>query len=163
MYTPFPPKTNIGFVVNNLSASQLGYYLTNNLNKYKNPSICFSVFLENITPHCILPQFSTFNISEAYGFHGILIATSLISADKILTYSCCQDKFFYVWDLEWQRGQNRPTNFYRRLYNSPLKLIARNSYHAKAIENCWNSPVHGCVDDFNISDLVKIVTCISQK
>jgi len=157
MYNPFPPTPQIGFIVHDLTASQLGFYLTNNLNQYKNPNINIAVFAETITPHCLLPQFACFNISEAWGFSGILIATSLVSAQRLLTYTYCQDKYFYVWDLEWQRGSSRPNAFYRSVYNS-IKLIARNDYHKAAIENCWNNKVVGCTENFNLEQMVKIIT-----
>lgn len=139
-------------------AHQLGYYLTRNINQWKNPDHSWCVFTENTTPHCLLPKFACMNIAEAFGFSGPLIATSLVTAAKLVTYPCCKQKYFYVWNLEWTMGQQRVHSFYKSIYgNESLKLIARNEYHAKAIRNCWNRDPVGCVDDFNMDELVKLL------
>lgn len=99
-----------------------------------------------------------FNISESWGFSGVLVATSLTSAAKLTTYPCSQDKYFYVWNPEWMMGNNRPHSYFKSIYSNPqLKLIARNELYKKAIENCWNHLVTGCLDDFNLDELINII------
>jgi hypothetical protein len=117
------------------------------------------IFYEILSQPCSHPQFAMFNIAEAYSFSGILIATSLETAQKLISFPCCSQKYFYSFDLFWLRGNYRPYGFFRSIYCHPeIKLIARSEPHYQAIKNCWNKEPVGIVDNFNMKQLLKLIS-----
>ncbi|SVC44680.1 uncharacterized protein METZ01_LOCUS297534, partial [marine metagenome] len=100
-------------LINNIGASQLSYLVVQNLNELGNhrPEIDAIVYYENMQKHCLPPNFAIMQIAEAWGHHGPMIATSLSTAQKLIGFPS-ERKLFYVWDLEWLRGQQQ------RYYNT---------------------------------------------
>ena len=150
---------NIGIVTNDFSCSQLSFYLVRNINLECNSSTenDYMGFFENLSSNVMEPSFCVMNISEIWGFKGILVATSASTALTIIKAVTQSKKYFYVWDLEWLRN---PDNYHTLLtiYRHPeINLIARSETHAKVIENFCNKPVVGIMDDFNLSDLKEII------
>jgi hypothetical protein len=151
---------NIGVMVDSLAASQLCYYFIDNTNKFlaANPKASVFAFYEELSYPCIFPEFSFMQIFEAWGFNGTLIATNLTSAAKLCRFTATDKKFFYVWDLEWTRHGQREFAGLETVYrNSSLRLIARSNDHARVIENCWNTKVHGVVNNFDYNQLLEII------
>jgi len=98
-------------------------------------------------------------ISQAWGHKGPMIATSLSTAEKLISFPS-EQKFFYVWDLSWIRNSRELNDYekYKRIYtDSSLSLIARSESHKQAIENCFNRKVEHVVSDFNIQDILEIL------
>lgn len=150
-------KLQINFLVRDLIASQLSYYLTKNLNDAQN--INGIVFYENLVPPCLIPKFTTMNISEAWAQPGISIATTLSTAHKLVNFTGRAKKYFYVWDLEWLRGRNRVYTMYSPFFcNNELTLIARSEEHKKIIENNFNREIKIVCPDFNMDILARELT-----
>lgn len=151
----------IGFLVNDLGNSQLNYYLTKNANKYlaKNPTSSVTLFYENLTPHAFPAHFSMTHISDAYGFAGPLVATSLLTAERLLAFPKPSASIFYVWDLEWTRMGGFDYRALQGIYcNRRLTLWARSREHSNIICDCWNRPATGVVDDFNFDDIEREIS-----
>jgi len=107
----------------------------------------------------LLPHaFAVMQIVECWDQNHPVIATTLSTAEKMVTFPNAERKIFYVWDLEWLR---RPHNFYMRarnvLTNKAIELVARGSHHATLIKNCFNRPVEKIVDDFDIDSFLEIL------
>lgn len=150
----------LGIALGNLGASQLSYFLIRNLNKFlsERPDFDPIVFYEEMAKPCLTPAFACMQMVEAWGYDGPVIATSLSTASKLLQFPGPKAKFFYVWDVEWVRFANKPFRPLADVYGaSPLKLIARSESHAKLLARCWNKPVEGVVDDFDMTQLFNIV------
>ena len=150
---------NIGVIINDFSCSQLSFYAVRNINERSNdsPKHDYIGFFENLSSHVIEPAFSIMNMSEIWGFKGILIATSAATALTLIKSVGQCKKYFYVWDLEWLRD---PDNYHTLLAiyrHLDIKLIARSETHAKAIQNFCNREGVGIMDDFNLSDLEEII------
>ena len=150
---------NIGVMIKDFSCSQLSFYAVRNINNRSNKSAedSYVGFFENLSSNVIEPAFSIMNMSEIWGFEGVLIATSSSTALTLIKSVTNSDKYFYVWDLEWLRD---PDNYHTLLsiYRNPdIKLIARSKTHAKAIKNFCNREVVGIMDDFSLSDLEEII------
>lgn len=157
---------NLNFLVNNLSSSQLSYFLLNNINrdiKKKEGVDCdHMVFFEDIARINVSPLCALFHINEGYGAEGNMIATCCSTAGKMLNFlgQSSKEKYLYVWDLEWLRGQgnNRRFEYYSFIYTHPhIQLLARSEEHAKVIRNCFNRDVRGIVHDFNMEEMEKVV------
>ena len=150
---------NIGVMIKDFSCSQLSFYAVRNINNRSNNSAedSYVGFFENLSSNVIEPAFCIMNMSEIWGFEGVLIATSASTALTLIKSVTNSDKYFYVWDLEWLRD---PDNYHTLLsiYRNPdIKLIARSKTHAKAIKNFCNREVVGIMDDFSLSDLEEII------
>ena len=154
------PKSNqIGFIVDDVSASQLSFNLIKNINEYsKDSHDDFVVFFENSTSSILNPNFSLMSSSEIWSFDGCLFATNISTAMSMRKCFAPKKKLFYVWDLEWTRRHGRDFEFAIQIFSDlNIELIARSNDHAKAIENYCNRKVKNIVSDFNIEKLVRII------
>jgi hypothetical protein len=88
-------------------------------------------------------------MAEAWGFDGVLLATTLSTAEKILRCPSAKKRFFYVWDLEWLRPSRKEYRAFQAIYGDPrMELIARCPDHAAAIEAAWNRRPVVVADNF---------------
>jgi hypothetical protein len=67
-------------------------------------------------------------------------------------------KFLYLWDLDWLENPVYFSVAMRILRDDRLKIIARSSSHAEMIEEFTNRPVEGIVDNWDMDQLLGIVT-----
>ena len=150
-------ENKIGIIIDDLSASQLSYYVIKNINEYLGSADCdFVIFFENSSTSILQPEVGTMNINEIWGFDGILISTS-VSTTLSMINTFAKAKYFYVWDLEWTRRHGKDFSYLIQAYNNKdVKLIARSKEHALAIENYANRTVDHIVNNFNLKKIVRI-------
>ena len=157
--------TKLGFLVDNLGASQLGYYISKNISSYleDNPQSNIACYYDNFERKCSQTNFATMNIIEAWDQSGAMVATSENTAKKLLNFIGTRKKFFYIWDLGlfYDRIAGRK---YTKIFNidnvfieEDLTLICRNHVHAELIENNFNRKVKYTVDNFDINKIMEIV------
>ena len=153
----------IGFLVENIGAGQLGYCLCRQINNFvgANPTrdiICYYEFFE---AECMCPNFVSQHVAQAWMQDGAMIATSQSTAEKLIGFPTCTQKYFYIWDLEWLRWEQHFGNLgyspYSPYLNPRLELICRSKHHADIVENNFNRKVKYIVDDFNINQIMEIV------
>ncbi len=147
----------VGVAVTNLGPTQLNYFLIQNTNRLlaERHDVDLIVFYENLHNPCLTMNFGSMQLTEAWGYDGTLIATTLSTASKILQFPGPSRKLFYVWDLEWLRMREKSFSELRSIYANPrLQLIARSDEHARVLEACWNTPILGVVEDFNINNII---------
>jgi hypothetical protein len=149
---------NIGIVCNNVGPSQLAYYLIKTGNEFvKTGDDDLVVFFYELMPECIKPNFALMNLSEAYDYNGVLVATDINSASRILEYPGTQEKFFYLWDLDWIKLPQKQYENLLQVYKNPrLPLIVRSKRHFELVKNLWQEPV-GIVEDCNIGQLKQVI------
>jgi hypothetical protein len=155
----------LGILVDNLGASQLGYYIGRNATNYLEENINSSLtcYYENFEKKCSQTNFATMNIIEAWGQSGAMIATSGNTAKKLLHFIGTQEKFFYIWNtnFSYERiGDRKYMQFFDMdniLFEEDLTLICRNQVHAELIENNFNRKVKYTVDNFDINKIMEIV------
>lgn len=154
-----PKSKQIGFLIEDTSASQLSFNLIKNINEYsKNSHDDFVVFFENSTASILNPNFSLMSSNEIWSFEGSLFATSVATAMSMRKCFAPKNKLFYVWDLEWTRKHGKDFEFIIQIFADPsINLIARSKEHATAIENYCNRSINNIVNDFNIEQLVRII------
>ena len=142
-------ENKIGFIVDDLSSSQLSYEVISSINSFDTSfDQDFVVFFENSSPMVIEPFFGVMNLQELWGFDGIAIATSVSSCLSLSNTKSPIKKFFYVWDLEWSRNRSSYDQGIQAFLKEDIDLIARSEDHAKAIKNYCNRDVVG-IFDFN--------------
>lgn len=148
----------IAALVDDLALSQSNFYMIYNLNQLcstmHNQAYCF---YNNLSSYAIKPLFSIMGVYHAHSFYdGKFICTTLSNLDTLLKINTACDRYFYVWDLEWLRGQSRYMEAVNLMRNPKVKLLARSAEHAETIENYCNKPIHAIVDNWNYQDLEKI-------
>ena len=148
----------LGFMIEESSSSQLSFNLIRNINEYVTENQDdFVVFFENSTANVINPEFSFMSLSEIWNFQRHLFATTISTAMSLKKCFATEQKYFYVWDLEWTRRHGRNFESTIQAFTDPtIKLIARSKEHAVAIKNYCNRDVDGIVSDFNIEKLMRI-------
>lgn len=157
--------TKLGFLVDNLGASQLGYYISKNVGSYleTHPQSNITCYYDNFERKCAQTNFATMNIIEAWDQEGAMIATSENTAKKLLNFIGTRKKFFYIWDvvLFYERiaGLKHMKIFDMNniLFKEDLTLICRNRLHAQLIENNFNRRVEYIVENFNMDKIMEIV------
>lgn len=149
----------IGVVLNNMGACQLAYYLIKKGNQFvESGDKDLVAFFYEIAPECMRPNFASMNLSEAYNYDGLLVATDANSASRIIEFPGTTNRFFYVWDLEWVRMQNKQFEDLSVIYNNDrLPLIARSKTHYDLIKKIWKEPI-GICEDADIEQLYKITS-----
>ena len=151
-------NNQIGFLIEDTSASQLSFNLVKNINNYiEDNGGDFVVFFEDSTSNVLTPNFALMSVNEIWSFKGSLFATTVSTALSMQKCFAPKNKMFYVWDLEWTRENGRDFEFIIQAFTDEnTKLIARSKEHAKAIENYCNRKVKHIVNDFNIEKIVRI-------
>ena len=146
----------LGLLVDNLRASQLGYYVCKNTNAYleQNPQADIRCYYESFEKTCMTPNFSTSNIIEAWDQKGPMLATTESTAQKLKNFVGTKQRFYYLWNLEWY-NKVLPEDYV--LWDSSIKLICRSYVHAQVIRNNFNREVDYVVDNFDIEEIMEIV------
>jgi hypothetical protein len=100
-------------------------------------------------------------MAEAWGMEGISIATCLSTANSLINFPVASRKLFYMYDLEWLRGNQRSYDALYNIYqNKDFDFIARSETHAKLIENCLNRKPIGIIPQL---DIMSIKQCLAKK
>jgi len=152
----------INFLVQHTGSSQLSFFLINELNKMgkTNPEIDAIVYCENKHRNCVPANFAVMDLSDAWVNKGPVIATTLSTARKMISFPS-ERKLFYVWDIEWIRNNHMNTLRYEEYENvygdNSIELIARSESHKKIIENTFNRSVSHIVSDFDVSEILEIL------
>lgn len=149
----------IGIMLDNIGPNQLAHYMINSGNavlENYSQKLDLVAFTQQTVHPCALPNFATMNMSEAYDYKGHLVATDLSTVTKLLKCPGTRKKFFYVWDLEWTRPQNKNFAVLKEIYNNPsIELISRSENHDKIIELCWRKPI-GIVEDGRVDQFYQL-------
>lgn len=153
-------KMRLGILLGDTTAGQLAYFAISQINEAvkKSSKDDFVIFFENATPCVIQPLCATMNSSEIWNFDGVLLSTTVSNTLTSLKAITPKRKYFYVWDLEWNRNHGKDFESSIGAYTNPeISLIARGSDHAKAIENYCNKKVCGSVSNFNLKQLMDVI------
>ena len=151
-------ENKIGIILEDLSASQLSYYVIKNINEYVgSDNYDFVIFFENSATSILQPDVSIMNINEIWGFDGALISTS-ISTTLSMVNAFAKSKYFYIWDLEWVRRHGKDFHYLIQAYNNrDVELIARSKENALAIENYCNRKIDHVINNFDLKKIVRII------
>jgi hypothetical protein len=67
-------------------------------------------------------------------------------------------KYLYLWDIEWLINPMPFSTAINILLDKRLNIIARSKSHALIIENFCNKKVVGVVDNWNLNQLLSLLT-----
>ena len=148
----------IGVIVKNLGKSQLSETLVECFNSISKSSESMDtiLFYGKVPFVGTVPLFSCMEQTEVWGYEGYVIATCLDTAETLLKVTGPTKKFFYVWDLEWTRGDAHQYSRIKSIYeNEDIELIARSRHHAELISTYWKRPV-AIIKDFDEKALLSL-------
>lgn len=149
-----------GVAVNNLSFSQLACEIIQTSNCILSAGVEHDMVLlyEQPSRPCMQTLFPTMHLCEAWGFNGTIIATSLSTAAKSLSFPSVSRRVFYVYDLEWVRLKQKGYRPLWEIYANPAHLlVARSEEHADAIASAWNTPVAGICEAFDLNFFINLL------
>lgn len=150
---------NISAIIDNLGPSQKSFYLINQFNEASsNPDICVSVFFQRSCVPVVPVMFSCRSISFLSNYQDIAIATTLKDANILLKSNNNSDKYLYLWDMEWLVSPMSFEQVTNILLDDRLKIICRSESHSKLIENYCNKLPIGIVDNWNMGQLIDVIS-----
>jgi len=143
----------IGVVLKDFGPSQLAYEFLSQTNKLLRERFDIAPygFFENLGKPVISPNFSLMNLTEAYGFDGILITTSAYQTFQTINYPGPKRHIFYSYDLDFlsQKGQ---AEFYFQCYRN-TESWTRNQVYSDLVKNNFN--IESKVNpDFNLESFI---------
>jgi hypothetical protein len=146
----------IAFYVDDTGANQLNYFLSLSINNFFRERYDYDIlfFTNQKSKHAVEPNFSVMHETEIFAYPGDVVATSFVTAEKILNIPNIRNRFFYLYDLEWLHS---PRDFYENIKvykNKKISLLTRNREYAKIITKAWKRHVTILTDDNIIGDFV---------
>ena len=141
-----------GILFNDLTKNDKNYHLMKTMNaKVLNKSDELCAFILNVSQKVIKTEFAYTNISDIAHFNeGLLIATSLDTADAMLKTSVNSKKCLYLWNMEWMGQRTVYKGVKKLLSDDRIKIICRSQLQADIIKNNYNVDVDGIEEEFNL-------------
>lgn len=148
----------IGVLFDDFMKSDKNYHMMKTLNDRAtnhNDEVCG--FLVNVSGKLIDTTFAYSNITDIAHFNdGILVATSIQTADCLKKASVNSKKIYYVWNMEWIGHPFRFYEVYEILSDKNLKIVVRSDLQKKILESNFNLKNIEIVDDFNMEKIYEI-------
>lgn len=139
----------LGFMVDALEKSQLCHQMTSQLKHLKSDTthIDSCVFYNQLGIGPLTPSFPLLQEREVWGYDGIVVATNLSTASRLI--NCPRpNKYFYIYDFEWSCKKYDSKFLSSIIMNPELKLITRSQEHFNIISKIWKTPTL-IIEDFN--------------
>lgn len=147
---------NIGFVVNNLSNSELAYDLLKTLHDRSGNSNdeAYYIFYQNITPPVMSLPCLGMNITGLSNFTGKAIALNIDSANVLMSNNSPTENYLYLWDIPWLGGVINYQACVELLKR--FKIFVRSESHKKNVMNFTGR--NDIVVAENINEVLKCLT-----
>jgi len=144
-----------GILFNDFTKNDKNYHLMKTMNaKVLNKSDELCAFILNVSQKIIKTEFAYTNISDIAHFNGgLLIATSLDTADAMLKTSVNSKKCLYLWNMEWLGQRTVYKGVKKLLSDDRIKIICRSQLQADIIKNNYNIDVDGIEEEFNLENI----------
>lgn len=94
-------------------------------------------------------------LGEGYAFSGVMVATSIDTAEFILKTPYTRNKHYYVTDFEWMNGKPFHYGRFSNVFHN-LNIIAANPTLQEQMKKCWNIDC-GLIEDFNYDGFKKLI------
>lgn len=151
---------NIGIILPSLEPSQLSYEVITAINReiMAGSKHDYRIFFEDLSSRIVNPLCAVMNVAEIWNYDGLLITTTLKNTALAAKTTGNIHKVFYVWDLEWMRGQQNYLYNISLYRNQDFFLFTRSQYYANLIKNYANRQVDGIMEEFTFGDLCDAIT-----
>jgi hypothetical protein len=146
---------NVGIILNSMEIGQLPYEVITQINTeiLSGSNLDYRIFFENVSMQCVNPLCSVQNISEIWGYSGILISTTLDNTLFSLKLKTDVLRVFYIWDMEWLRKQKNYLYNLSILRHPKLILVSRSVDSAKELERYSNRSTNFITTRLSFKDL----------
>lgn len=124
----------IGLVLNNWGVNDCAFDALYSIESLDRTHDLMGFYLSPARP-CLAPRFAVCESYLSYSFDGTLVATSLLTADRVLKAATSKDRYFYVWSLDWLSSVV-PFNQLREILTS-LKVVCRTKEIADHLGKVW--------------------------
>lgn len=146
----------IGIVVDSIDTDLKSYIMFRELNRLSETQNCF-VFTNEIRGLPLQNKFAILQQVQAMSHSGVLIATNIMNAQIVSNSLTPSKKYFYVWDLEWNKLSSFQSKQLTRIfYNDDIELISRSKSHSNILEKLFKKP-ESIVHNWNHKELLKAV------
>jgi len=148
-------------MVEDLRPSTMNYALIDLGNRIANErsDIDFYVFHEAWKRPPTSLCFPLLQQRHVWGFDGVLIATSINTARKLISLpNVASRKYFYIWNLiEWTNSLTNSQEVLQLHKSDHMKVIARSEDYAFVLKNSFNiDPI--ILQDFNYEESINLFT-----
>jgi hypothetical protein len=150
----------LGVLFDDFLKSDKNYYMMKEMNEYvarESDNIC--AFLTNMSHKVIPSNFGYMNISDISHFNdGVLVATTINTADTLNKSSCKSKRVLYLWDFEWAgKAFNFPV-IHKILSNKNLSIVVRTKLQSDILKHNFNINVDNIQEEFNLEQLNEVCT-----
>lgn len=155
--------SKLGIIVSNYGQNQLSFDTLNSANEFlrSGHKVDLTLFYEMPVPLKQAPLTALMNIYEAWGYDGVLIATSISSAFKVLGMPVANKRYFYIYNPEWIHNHTIYEAYYS-LAKSDIEFIARTKEHAALIKNNFNKEPKFILEQMNVEDLWQALNSLQR-
>tara|TARA_R110000751_G_scaffold53072_1_gene115253 strand:+ start:7919 stop:8377 length:459 start_codon:yes stop_codon:yes gene_type:complete len=150
----------LGVLFDDFLKNDKNYGLMKVMNDYvlrESENVC--AFVVNMSNKIIPSNFPYMGISDIGHFeNGVLVATTLNTADALNKTACNSQKILYLWNFEWV---DKTFNFYgiqKILSNENLYIVVRSQLQADLLKHNFNIEVDAIQKDFNLEQLNEVCT-----
>ena len=119
------------------------------------PLINISVFIEQLAPPCISPEFATFFMKDLGYFDGVLIVTTADMLQKS-EKSYRAQKLFYIYDLEYYHIECRNKSLFDWAMKQDVVKFCRSTEHRDRLREMGYQVLDQIVPYFDIEQIIKI-------
>lgn len=150
--------TKVGVMVEDLRPSTMNYSLIELGNRIANERIDIDFYVFNESwkkPHASI-CFPLLQQRHIWGFDGLLIATNINTARKLINLPNTAKKSFYVWNLiEWTNSLTNAKEVLELYRANNLTILTRSKDYAFVLKNNFN--VESIIlEDFNYEESIKL-------
>jgi hypothetical protein len=151
--------------VSNLGYSQSNYELFRSINRVTEKSLEeVSVVPVDITNKVIELNTAVMNIGELTSFNdGVLVATTIENAQRILSCFTNTIKVLYLYDLDWMFQTIVYDELYDTLTHPDLTIFVRSESHIQPLKALCGIEPHGILESFTLEKLWNLLEDIKKQ
>jgi len=150
----------LGVLFDDFLKNDNNYYMMKEMNNRvsrESDSIC--AFLTNMSHKVIPSNFGYMNISDISHFNnGVLVATTIGTADALNKASCKSKRVLYLWDFEWAGKVFNFPAVHNILRNKDLRIVVRTELQSDILKHNFNVNVDNIQEEFNLEQLNEVCT-----
>jgi len=149
---------NIGFLTENIGATQCSYFMIGFANKAVEYGLSPVIFQRTLHQPCQQLLCPCMFINEAWAYDGVMVATSIGCISQLLQFPSSNKKYYYVWDIGTSNLKGKVFGPLSKIIANPdVELICRCSDHKAMLENNYNVDVKHVVENFRFEELLEII------
>ena len=149
---------NIGFLTENIGATQCSYFMIGFANKAVEYGLSPVIFQRTLHQPCQQLLCPCMFMNEAWAYDGVMVATSIGCISQLLQFPSSNKKYYYVWDIGTSNLKGKVFGpLSKMMTNKDVELICRCLDHKLMLENNYNVYVKHVVENFEFEKLLEVI------